>query len=201
MFEASKLQAPDSATEPLSEVFDLAINFILYLAVKLHDTEQQLTSLAFNIFLQTHKQYERGKGLLFKRDTQQANDFLMMTYRLGTAYDLSRPYFGGHELHLYMGPRRKFGKMQEHSLRAELLQSLGLSALIKEQQHGKLSGPLDELTANYIHSGPFKLEMSDRIQDHLTFRIDGRILLYNFNKFDYSVLFRNCLAEYFSPLK
>ena len=93
-----------------------------------------------------------------------------------------------------MGPRRTFGKMREHSLRVELLKSLGLAALIQETLQERLSGPLDELTANYIHSRRFQIEMSDPIHDHLTFRIDGRILV-QFQKFDYLVFFKNCLAE------
>jgi len=195
-FDAAKLKPFDSPIEPLHEVFDLAINFILFLAIELHHADKELTSLAFHNFLQTHPAYEHGKSPIFKRDTPQANNFLMMTYKMGTTCDTQRPYIGGNKLHLYMGPRRRFGQLREHSLRAELLQSIGLAALIKETRQARLSGPLDELTASYIHSGPFQIEMSDRIQDHLTFRIDGRILVYNSHKFDYLVLFRNCLAEY-----
>lgn len=55
----------------------------------------------------------------------------MMTHKIGITFDTPTPYFDGHELHLYMGPRRTFGKMRKNSLRAELLKTLGLAALIK----------------------------------------------------------------------
>jgi hypothetical protein len=76
-----------------------------------------------------HPAYEHGKSRIFGRDTPHATDFLMMTYKIGITSGMAIPYFGGHELHLYMGPRRTFGKMCEHALHVELLNSLGLAAL------------------------------------------------------------------------
>lgn len=194
-FEAAKLQPADSPTESLCTIFDLAINFIIYMAFKLHDEKSKLTSSAFSQFMETHSTYGHGQGLIFQRGTPEASRFLTTTYRYTVSCAPAMPYFGGHSLHLYMGPRRTFGKIRTHSLRAELLRELGLSALVKELGVERLSGPLDELHANYIASGPFKFEMSDHIEDHLTFRLDGRIILYNANKFDYLVIFRNCIAE------
>jgi hypothetical protein len=196
--ETSKLQPSDSPTESLCNLFDLAINFILYLAIALGqqtDADHTLTSMVYTEFMQAHKAYINGKGVIFKPDTPQATEFLMSTYSMAMSCNPKRTY-GGHTLHQYMGPRRTFGRLREHSLREEIFRTLGLAALIKESKSERLSGPLDELTASFLHSGPFKIEMSDRIQDHLTFQIDGRILLYNFNKFDYLTFFRNCLAEY-----
>jgi hypothetical protein len=199
--EAAEHQKPDSETEPLVALFDLAIEFIIFLAVELHEAEgSSLTTAVFTKFRETNAAYKHGKGLICQPDSPQAWDFLMSTYRYGGACDMKKKYFGGNELHLYAGPRRKFGKQYERSLRVELLKALGLAALVKESMKVAVSGPLDELTANYIHSGPYKLKLSDRIQDHLTFRLDGSIIIYNSNQFDYLVLFRNCIAEYISPL-
>jgi hypothetical protein len=194
----AKQQPANSPTENLCEIFDLAINFIMYLALKLYETDPSvpLTNKEFSKFLDSTHAYHHGHSPIFKPDTVEARKFLLTTYKLGTACDMKKPYFGGHELHLYMGPRRIFGKLREHTLRDELLKDLGLSALTKEARIGNVSGPLDELDANYIHSGPFRLVMSDHIQDHLTFRVDGRIVVYNFKNFDYIVLYRNCIAEY-----
>lgn len=194
-YEAAELQKPDSETEPLVAIFDLAINFIIFLAIELHDADASLTTAVFTKFRETHDAYIHGKGLIFQPDSPQADEFLMTAYRFGAACDVNKQYFGGIELHGYAGPRRRFGKPRERSLRAELLKALGLAALLKESTKAVVSGPLDELTASYIHSGPFKLKMSDRVQDHLTFRLDGTIVIYNSNQFDYLVLFRNCLAE------
>ena len=133
-FENAKLQPDDSTTEPLCEIFDLAINFIIYLAVNFQDSGQQLTSSAFHDFQQSYPAYQHGESPIFKQDAPQAMNFLMMTYRLGMSYDVSTPYFGGHELHLYMGSRRRFGKIREHSIRAELLQALGLAADENDQR-------------------------------------------------------------------
>jgi hypothetical protein len=199
-YSAAQLQKPESETEPLVALFDLAINFIIFLAIELHEADSSLTTAVFTKFRETHAAYAHGKGLIFQSDSPQAGEFLMTTYRYAAACDMNRQYFGGNELHLYAGPRRKFGKPHERSLRAELLKALGLAALIKESARAAVSGPLDELTANYIHSGPFKLKMSDRIQDHLTFRLDGSIVIYNSNRFDYLALFRNCIGEYIFSL-
>jgi len=201
-YEAAELQKPDSETEPLVALFDLAINFIVFLAVELHNAESSLTTAVFTKFQETHPVYIDGKGLIFHAESAQAEQFLMTTYRFGAACNIRRQYIGGNELHLYAGPRRRFGKPRDRYLREELLKVLGLAALVKSES-GKtaVTGPLDELTASYIHSGPFKLKMSDRIQDHLTFRLDGTIVIYNSNQFDYLVLFRNCLAEYNAPLR
>jgi hypothetical protein len=201
-FETARLQDPDAPTESLLEIFDLAINFISHLAVKFQnwdhspdDPPPQMTSVEFTKFRDHHSAYDNGKGLIFQRDSEQARRFLMATYKFGLSYNLATSYFGGNALHLYMGPRRTFGMKREHSLIDDLLREFGLAALIKEGKYSQYSGPLDEVTANYILSGPFKFEMCDRIQDHLTFKLDGHIVLYNINRFDYLVLFRNCLAE------
>jgi hypothetical protein len=193
--EAAKLQPPGSQTESLCAVFDLAINLIIYMAFKLHDEQRRLTSAIFNEFIETHSAYDNGKGLIFQKGTPQAMRFLTMTYRYVISYAPAVPYFAGHSLHSFMGPRRTFGTIRAHSLHTELLRVLGLSALIKESGGDRLSGPLDELHANFIESGPFKFQMTDHIEDHLTFRLDGRVILYNVNKFDYLVMFRNCIAE------
>ena len=198
--DAAKLQLADSQTESLCALFDLAINFIIYVAFRLHEEQHSLTSAVFSRFIETHPAYDNGKGLIFQRGTLQAMRFVTTTYRYVVSYDPAVMYYSGHSLHSYMGPRRTFGTMHAHSLRAEFLRELGLSALIKESGGDRLSGPLDELHANFIESGPFKFQMSDHIEDHLTFRLDGRIILYNVNKFDYLVMFRNCIAEYICPI-
>ena len=193
-FQTAQSQTPDSLTANCRELFDLAINFIVFLATKLYEDGNQLTNVVFTDFLHRHPAYSNGKGLIFHQDTQEARLFLMRTYRFGTGCELSRPYFGGTQLHLYIGPRRIFGKERPHKLRNDVLKSLGLAAMTADNQG--LSGPVDDMTASYIHSGPFRLKMTDDIQDHLTFRLDGTILIYNIKIFDYLVLFRNCIAEY-----
>lgn len=200
-YEAAKLQPVDSQTESLCAIFDLAVNFIIYMAFKLHEEKSKVTSAAFGTFMDTNSAYKYGRGLIFQRGSPQANRFLTTVYRYTVSCVPAMPYFGGHSLHLYMGPRRTFGKIRTHSLRAELLRELGLSALVKEMDGERLSGPLDELHANFIISGPFKFGMSEHIEDHLTFRLDGRVILYNPNKYDYLVLFRNCIAEYVLSLR
>jgi hypothetical protein len=194
--EAAKLQPTGSQTESLCALFDLAINFIIYMSFKLHEEQRRLTSAVFSKYIQNHPAYDYGKGLIFQRGTPEAMRFLTTTYRYVVSYAPAVPYFAGHSLHSYMGPRRTFGTIRAHSLHTELLRELGLSALIKESGGDRLSGPLDELHADFIESGPFKFQMSDHIEDHLTFRLDGQIILYNVNKFDYIVMFRNCIAEY-----
>ena len=195
-YQAAELQKPDSETEPLVALFDLAINFIIFLAIELHEADSSLTTAVFTKFRETHPAYEQGKGLIFQSDSTQAQQFLMTTYRFGAACDTDKQYFGGNQLYLYVGPRRTFGKPRERPLREEVLKTLGLRALIKESAKAVATGPLDELTASYIHSGPFKLKMSDQIQDHLTFRLDGTIVIYDCNQFDYLALFRSHVAEY-----
>ena len=76
-----------------------------------------------------HPAYEYGKSQIFGRDALHASDFLMMTYKIGITSDMAIPYFGGHELHLCMGPRGTFDKMREHALHVELRNSLGLAVL------------------------------------------------------------------------
>lgn len=194
----ANVQPPESPTENLCEIFDLALNFIMYVALKLREAVDplKLTSKEFASFLDHHPAYKKGKGLIFQPESPKAREFLLGVYKYATTCKMQKPFFGGHSLHFYMPPRRIFGKMREHTLHDELLKDLGLSALIKEANPGMLSGPLDELSANYIHSGPFRLVMSERIQDHLTFRVDGSIVLYDFKKFDFIVLWRNCIVEY-----
>jgi hypothetical protein len=75
------------------------------------------------------------------------------------------------------------------------MRDLGLLAVIWESAKSQLIGPLDDVTTSYIPSGPFRIEMSERIQDHLTFRLEGRITIYDIRKFDFIVLFRNRLAD------
>jgi hypothetical protein len=198
-FQTAQSQHPDSPTESFREIFDLAINFIIFLATKLYEEGDQMTNVVFNEFLEHDPAYMHGMGLIFHPDTPQAKLFLMKTYRFGAGCDLSRPYFGGTELHLYIGPRRIFGKEHPHVLRNDVLKSLGLAALTADNQ--SLSGPVDDMTASYIHTGPFRLRMSDDVQDHLTFRIDGTVLIYNVKMLDYLMLFRNCIAEYVTLTK
>ena len=198
-FQTAQSQPTDSPTENCRELFDLTINFIIFLATKLYEDGTQLTNVVFADFLQHNPAYTNGKGLIFHPGTEEAHLFLMKTYRFGTGCDLSRPYFGGTQLHLYIGPRRIFGKERPHELRNDVLKSLGLAVLTADSQG--LSGPVDDMTAGYIHSGPFRLKMTDDIQDHLTFRLDGTILIYNIKIFDYLVLFRNCIAEYVAAIR
>lgn len=199
--EVSKQQPTDSATESLCELFDLAINFILFVALKFlqhYDDEKPMTDSIFQRFLDIHPVYRHGKGLIFQPNSPYSHQFLMAIFSFVTTCDGPNPYSGGDALHRYIGSRKMFGIKKEHSLKTEILRNLSLMALLKERKDLQLSGPLDEVTASYILSGPFKLEMSDHIQDHLTFQLDGRVILYNINHFDYMVLYRNCLAEYVS---
>jgi hypothetical protein len=193
---AAKLQHPDSTTENIRQLVDLALNFIIYMAFKLHEQKSNLTSAVFLNFLETHPAYQNGQGLIFQRSSSFAKPFLATTYKYAVSVAPSAHYLSGNMLRYYIGSRRTFEKVQTHSLYKELLKELGLGALLRELSRERLSGPLDSLHADFIESGPFKFKMSEHIQDHLTFQLDGHVVLYNPTKFDYLVMYRNCIAEY-----
>jgi hypothetical protein len=106
------------------EVFDLAINFILFLgmmfAQHLDEITNPLTTTIFNLFVHSHPAHLHTQNLIFQAHTPQSQEFLIATYIFTACSPVStKSYFGGLRLHAHVPPLRKFTRDKEGTFPAE----------------------------------------------------------------------------------